>query len=313
MGWLILWAAFRYKTTDAFEKALKYTMAGFYLFFCASTLKGRVEPNWTVPVFIPLIILSHQYLLRNRMLQRILMYSVPVTLLLVAAIRIYMVMDVTWKNFPKDEFHQNKIWAQNIFKRSGGLPVAFIDSYQKAAKYYFYAGIPAFSLNTPRYRRNNFNFWPIEDSFYYKKVAVVDYSCFKDSMLTPCSANCMLVADSFFSFSNVQITGVKQLVATGGTVQHTLHFWVEARSLAAFQSESARNQTVQLWVMKGDETIGRFSTNIKLSAVISKEQTVRTDYSIDLPKGKYTARYAMPSALTYDPTLNSTTMQLEVR
>ena len=40
-------------------------------------------------------------------------------------------------------------------------PVVFINTYQLASKYWFYSGDTSFSLNGNRYRRNNYNFWPL--------------------------------------------------------------------------------------------------------------------------------------------------------
>ncbi len=61
-GFILLWAAFKYKPADRFERALQFSLAGVYVFFLLSTFKSRVEANWTVAGFIPLIILSHSYL-----------------------------------------------------------------------------------------------------------------------------------------------------------------------------------------------------------------------------------------------------------
>ena len=82
-GWLIIWAALKYHTTNDFEKALKYSMVGIYIFFLLSTLRGRVEANWTMSAFIPLFILSHQYLTTQNKPVRILRVILPVTLSLV--------------------------------------------------------------------------------------------------------------------------------------------------------------------------------------------------------------------------------------
>lgn len=170
MGWLILWSAFRYKPHDQFEKSLQFSLYGIYILFLVSTLKGRVEANWTVPAFVSLIILSHQFLTANQPLQRILIRSIPLTLVFILAVRIYMILGIgPLKFLSKDEFHKTRVWADSIYKRSVGLPVVFINSYQDASKYWFYTGVPAFSLNTPSYRRNNYNFWPVEDSLFHHK------------------------------------------------------------------------------------------------------------------------------------------------
>ena len=86
------------------------------------------------------------------------------------------------------KFHENKAWVDTISKKANGLPVVFIDSYQRPSKYWFYKGEPALGLNTPDYRRNNFNFWPIEDLYLEKPVFVVgDYDSLvlNDKIIAP--------------------------------------------------------------------------------------------------------------------------------
>lgn len=100
-----------------------------------------------------------------------------------------------------NEFEQNEAWANEIKTFSGALPVVFINSYQKASKYWFYSGVKAFSLNTPAYRRNNFNFWPIEKSLQGKSVYAVstsDPGFFTDSITTTAGILHGKRIDSFF-------------------------------------------------------------------------------------------------------------------
>ena len=62
IGWLLLWAAGKHKPASLTEKALRWCFFGIYGLFLVSTLKGQAEANWTVPAFVSLIVLSHQYL-----------------------------------------------------------------------------------------------------------------------------------------------------------------------------------------------------------------------------------------------------------
>src|SRR6266498_4226721 len=57
-GIILLPAAFLYRTKNIFEKSLKFTLAGIYIFFLLSSFRGKVEANWTSPAIVPLIILS---------------------------------------------------------------------------------------------------------------------------------------------------------------------------------------------------------------------------------------------------------------
>jgi hypothetical protein len=174
IGWLLIYASMRYKPVSATEKALKWSLAGIYFFFLLSTFKGRVEANWTIPAFVALIALSHQYISGKPRLQRWVYRTLPFTLLLVVGGRIFMGLDLPKsKSFSKDEFHGNRAWVQAIESTANNENVVVINSYQSPSKYWFYSGKPALGLNTAEYRRNNFNFWPIEKNFIGKPALVM--------------------------------------------------------------------------------------------------------------------------------------------
>jgi hypothetical protein len=317
MGWLILLAAFKYKPHDLFEKALQYSLVGIYVLFLISSLKGRVEANWTVPAFIPVIILSHQYLVGNIKWQRILIKSIPLTLVFVLALRIYMMLDIGPLKFvSKDEFHRSRDWADSIKKKTNGLPVVFINSYQFASKYWFYSGITAFSLNTPSGRRNNYNFWPIEDSLINRRIVALspyDYTYYPDSIITPLGTTGMRVVDSFYSFSKLIISSPHTLLAKNGAIKKCrLEFTVPKNYLEVFKLSKLHAASVNLVIIDGNNTITQYSTNIMLSDIKKTEQSIVTNFNINLPRGSYTARYALPTSLSIDPSLNSTTVNLIV-
>lgn len=174
IGWLFIYASMKYKPLSATEKALKWSLFGIYIFFLLSTLKGRVEANWTIPGFVALIVLSHQYISTKPVLRRWVYRTVPLTLLLVFVARIYMGLDLPRsKSFSKDEFHGNRELMAVIESRANDENVVVINSYQTPSKYWFYSGKPAFGLNTAEYRRNNYNFWPIEKQFIGKPALVM--------------------------------------------------------------------------------------------------------------------------------------------
>ena len=130
MGWFLLWGAFRYRPIDDLERAMKYLLTGSYLVFLISTYKGRVEANWTVAAFIPLMVLSHRYLVQHYQLQKWLYRSLPVSLLLVLAMRLYIMSwfpPVSW--ISRNEFHVNRDSTTAMHQKAGNLPVVFIDPY----------------------------------------------------------------------------------------------------------------------------------------------------------------------------------------
>jgi hypothetical protein len=174
VGGFVIWGALKQRPSDQTEKAMKWSLVFVYLLFLFSSFKSRTEANWTVPLLVPLLVLSYHYIENKALLAKWVYRLLPFSLVLVLVVRLFMIMDEPFiNNLPKDEFHKNKVWAMDIKEKAGGLPVVFTNSYQRASKYWFYTGDTAFSLNTHLYRRSNYNFWPLEMQLQNKNVFIV--------------------------------------------------------------------------------------------------------------------------------------------
>ncbi len=188
IGLLLLPAAVLYKNKEAFPRALKWTGVGIYVFFFISSFRGRVEGNWTAPALMPVILLAHAYIASHTRWEKMIYRLLPASLLLILVVRVGMIIDFLPGKAIASRFHSWKDWPQTLKEKTNGLPVVWLNSYQRAAKYAFYSGQSTHSLNFYRERRNNYNFWPIEDSLQDRPVAVVDiYDMhrFTDSLKTP--------------------------------------------------------------------------------------------------------------------------------
>lgn len=187
-GFFLLPAALLYKTQSATERAMKWTMTGIYIFFLLSSFRGKVEVNWTTPVLVPLIVLSHQYLIDKTSWQRWMQRITAITLVLVVCMRVAMIIDIVPVKAIQQRYHAWKKWPQEMKKRTKGLPVVFSNSYQRASKYWFYTGQMTYSQNYVGEHRNNYNFWPIEDKLLGEPVYFMDIyrlNRFTDSLKTP--------------------------------------------------------------------------------------------------------------------------------
>ncbi|HMU46869.1 MAG TPA: glycosyltransferase family 39 protein [Chitinophagaceae bacterium] len=208
-GFILLPAAFLYKPVNKSERALKFTMVGLYIFFLFSSFRGKVEGNWTSPALVPLIILSHQFLFDKKKWISVFAKTVPVTLILMLAGRIVMISDVLPVKKVKELYHSWNKWPQEMRTRTNDLPIVFSNSYQRASKYWFYSGQITYSQNWYRERKNNYNFWPVEDSILGKPVFFLDkYELFrfKDSLKTPLGWIGYKYDPAFLSFAKIDIT-----------------------------------------------------------------------------------------------------------
>lgn len=318
IGWFLLYTSFRYRPTSDSERALKYTLVGFYAFFLLSTLKGRVEANWTMQVIIPLLVLSHQYLFGRPAMQKWVYNTVPITLVLVLALRVYIVMDVDGVSWLKgDEFHQNKVWAAQLKVQSKGLPLVAINSYQKASKYWFYADVPAYSHNTPEYRRNNYNFWPISDSLMGKKVFVVgEYdSVFLNEKITAVDfeGNGGRIVDSFYAFPKVQFRSVKDLVISAESVELTTRMITPLHYFKYYDHSPYDSAKIQLAVLNQKDEAEYYDCAIPLQQIRSRDTILRLRFPVRLPAGEHKARIGISTNLPEYPSLNSASFKLIVK
>jgi hypothetical protein len=307
-GWLLLWASFRHKPTDLTERALKFSLIGIIGFFLLSTIRGRAEANWTIPAFVSLIVLSHHYLLQHERLRSLLIKFLPFTLALVAAGRI--LMGVGTSPIPgslKDEFHSNRTWTQEVKQKADTLPVVFINSYQKASKYWFYAGHEALALNTPDYRRNNYNFWPIEDKFRFQSALVVmPYDSLKPSKKFTSykiRKDVHVIQPVFYSFSKIRIENIR----AKGSAQLRLQFKVHVPEVYQEAISSTHTDTAQVYLaLYVKRKLKRYvPTGYRLRDLYSNGATQDLQVPVKLPPGRYFARLALSSSVPGHPSLNS--------
>jgi len=315
IGWFLLWAAFRYKPVSSVERAMKYTLIGTYVVFFISSYKGRVEANWTVAAFIPLMVLSHRYLIQHYQLQKWLYRSIPVTILLVLAVRFYiMAWFPTLPWIKRNEFHGNRKWTTDMHSKAGNLPVVFIDTYQKASKYWFYSGVPAFSLNSPYYRRNNFNMWPVEDSLIGKPVYmdVPDNNDYFKKLFLPHGWPFPQdgVQQGFYSFSRVLFTRIKCAVIEKGTVQINTNVSIPDNYIAYFQQPAYTQTPIWLVLYEDGDAKTLINTGATVRTLTGNSLKLTINIPGDVAPDVYSARLCIGSVLPGFPTINSTEFEL---
>jgi len=163
----------RYKPVDLFDRALIWNAWGIAGFFLLSSLRGRVEPNWTLPAIIPLLIVFMKYYDgRHDTLRRFYLFSLPVIAVIIL-FRIQMVYPLIRVPISRiDDIRNQKAFVKEVVEKSEGLPI-ITGSYQKAGIISFYSGsfTPGINLNG---RRNQFSLWRSCDSLRFHKVAYIN-------------------------------------------------------------------------------------------------------------------------------------------
>jgi len=216
------WFTMTSKPVDLFERALKVSAIGILVFFMIYTFYGKVEPNWTIPAFIPMFILTYKSLASKPKLHKIIYILAIVAAGLMLLLRIYLVHD--FLKLPKKlvnltELYNWDDWAYEIEKRAAGRPVLFLGSYQRASKYSFYTGKTAHSLDGFDGHRTQYYYWnDLEKNLQGKEVLV---ACYSDWMYLPekqsyTSTNGITtywgIAQNFRSTFNVKLeTGIENM------------------------------------------------------------------------------------------------------
>jgi hypothetical protein len=78
-------------------------------------------------------------------------------------------------SFLKNEYHGNKLWAEEISRLADNRPVIFTNSYQDPSEYTFYTGKFAHSLNNLSYRKTQFDLWDFEERVHAREVLYVPH------------------------------------------------------------------------------------------------------------------------------------------
>ncbi len=296
-GFLLWPAAFLFRMENKFEKALKFTAVGFFLFFLLSTLKGKVEPNWTSPAIVPVMVLAHHYFLQKKSWRRWLFAQLPLTLLLVILFRVVMVVDLVPAQPIVERYHAWKGWPQVLKEKTHGLPVVFNNSYQRASKFWFYTGQMTYSANKFDDRRNNYNFWPVEDLLLGQPAYVMDIynvESFEDSLKTPLYTIGYRFDSAYHSFAKIQFRSNDYSIKAGDSLHLRFGVQLPYHYGRYLEENPAVDEKIALAVFSGRERVAIIEAPFTLQQVIREK---RSSWMLlpALPKGDYFFRFGVMS------------------
>jgi hypothetical protein len=150
------------------------------VFFMIYPFRGKVEPNWTIPAFVPILIIAYRTFAEKIKARRWILPVAAISMVLLLAFRVYLVYD--FLNLPRNlvnltELYGWKEWSKEVEKKSEGYPVLFLNSYQRTSKYIFYTGKPAYTMEDYSGHRTQYYYWSgIEKELQGKKIMVVDFA-----------------------------------------------------------------------------------------------------------------------------------------
>lgn len=171
---LIYWALYRFTRFGhlkerVFDRALVFAAWGIIGFFLLSSFNRKTQAQWPLLTVLPLIVLTFRYSLDRERYRKWLRITSIVSLVVLCMARIVLLSEEL--SPIKYESHGNKRWTEELYEKTGGLPVIFEDSYRNASMYGFYSRVPVYSLNSAQHRQNQFDIDSSEYKFQHKKVA----------------------------------------------------------------------------------------------------------------------------------------------
>ncbi|NJB84398.1 hypothetical protein GGR26_000143 [Lewinella marina] len=156
---------------DAFERACRWLVVGFLLFFLYTTSKGRTEAQWTAALALPLVYLTYRAARRFPDWWSGLLRLCLATGLLLVVARLLLMAPREWLPFEKPFDHAP--WVEELSRRADGLPVIFENSYRLASLYEFYSGgQPAWTITDVDYRPNQYDLWGRDSSYHGDSVLI---------------------------------------------------------------------------------------------------------------------------------------------
>jgi len=173
VAFIILYFGIIYKPKNVFDKTLKFNAFGVLLFGFIMSFRGHVEANWTSTALVPLMIIAFKGIRSKKKVKRAIYILGAISAVLIISLRGIMMVNYLpekYKHHFRVEFHDWDTWAADIHSIAGDKPVVFVNSYQQASKYFYYADENVFTYNSLKYRKNQYDLEGIEERLLDKEV-----------------------------------------------------------------------------------------------------------------------------------------------
>lgn len=169
----VLFLIFRYKAENMFEKALYFLITGFLVFFWLTSIRGHVEPHWTVACSIPMIVLLFWKACSLDFIKRYIRKFILPSLFILFIIRILLISNLQF--VAELGFNGKEERYEYIKLKSGNLPVAFLGSFQGPSLYNYFTGEETFLISSLNTRQTQYDIWKNEMNYQNKKVFIAGY------------------------------------------------------------------------------------------------------------------------------------------
>jgi len=161
-------ALFKQKAKNQFDRALKYMIYGFIIFFFLISFTSEPQAQWLVVILIPLILITFPYFAENLKARKWLIILGSTQLVILMVFRVFLAFpDISPVTL---EPHMAKKWIPELRKNTEGKPIVFVNSYRNASIYSFYTGIKTHSYSVLKGRQSQYNLLDYESKIQGEDV-----------------------------------------------------------------------------------------------------------------------------------------------
>ncbi len=175
-GVVLIYFVFIYKPVDNFEKALKWNIFCFYIFFILFSFRTNTQAHWTAAIIPPIIILSYKSIKLSK--YNIKKWFVPLAafgIIGLFIVRFIIANDSLADKIPTSiGFNDWKKMTHRVDRVAKGHGVLFESSYKRASVYAFYSGKLPVTAPQIGYRFSQFDLLHNEDKLNKQDVIFMD-------------------------------------------------------------------------------------------------------------------------------------------
>ena len=313
------------KGLDLYEKALKYVLIGVLVFFFLQSFRVFIHKHWTSIALVPLFLLSYPYLAKREKLQKTTILLGKITLIALIPVRLYFAFDILPKQFVDSSgpLHHWERWSEQLDSLSAGRPIVFVNSYENASRYQYYAAKKAHTLSTFYFNNTQFDYWDYEEHIQGKEVFLINHKRNNPNFSAPFDADNRsqiryAVVEDYRSYAQVDIEinepsenegyvfGVGETKIVEATISNRGSYPLKLNSLGDMPV------VLSQYFLRGEQQLG--SKVVLDSLFLDSGASKRIKFELSAPETP--GNYQMRLGISYGwipATINSSRIKLKVK
>lgn len=277
--------------------------AGFVLFFLVATMRGRVQPQWLLPVSMPVVAMVFHAGRRSRFVHT----AAIICVVLFTVVRVVAVINPTHL--------RGQLWEgdepyRKLAAVADGRPVEFLGCYSFAAKYAFYTGQPTHCSSFYYSRENQWQYDTLDRTFAGREVVVADLGDLHgESLEVEANRNIKyMVVTDFHPMRELKITCMEPIDFCFPDSLPEFPLTIRVTNPYSYDIVSTEDNPVciSLWFQWGTNTVAAATAPLSDTLHARSERVVRPvmTMSSSVPEGTHLSGLAIGYAAFY-PAANS--------